>query len=64
MSKEKEPDVVQAEMLMGPVCLDYAAGPPFKPQTDTTTEADNNGADTSNPAPISFDGIEVTDNGS
>ena len=63
MSKEKEPDVVQAEMLMGPVCLDYAAGPPFKPQTDTTTEADINGAD-NNPAPISFEGIEVTDNGS
>lgn len=59
MSKNKKPIVV--EMLMGPVCLDYAAGPPFK-QIDTTTEADNNGAD--NPAPISSEGIEVTDNGS
>lgn len=59
MSKNKEPIVV--EMLMGPVCLDYSKGPPFT-QIDTTTEADIDGAD--NPAPISFEGIEVTDNGS
>ena len=59
MKEAKEPIVV--EMLMGPVCLDYAAGPPFT-QIDTTTEADIDGAD--NPAPISFEGIEVTDNGS